>query len=268
MISINPNKSVLTLIILIMLYTTSIARSLSILIRYNNCYCISISGINRPINRFSPKITTRAFPKTHIRSVNTIPQGDHRVDSFSNAILDHSSKRGFYASSNIVMMPEGPEVRTVSDGIGRVLRSGSGHRFKGMKILSGRYTRHEEPKGWGEMIESLNSGSNDGVEDWKCKGKFQYLTLADGERSIWITLGMSGKFEFVEDGMSARGRHGRVEFEFEEVEGGGRRRLVFDDARNFGTVRCSMTREELEKKLKTLGPDILEEGEEELTGER
>ncbi|GMH57657.1 hypothetical protein TrRE_jg2532 [Triparma retinervis] len=78
---------------------------------------------------------------------------------------------------------------------------------------------------------------------------------------------MSGKFEFSGSDGRTLGSHGRVAFAFEPNDGSSVKELVFDDARNFGTVRCSSDEKELEDKLGTLGPDILEAGEGELTGE-
>ena len=78
---------------------------------------------------------------------------------------------------------------------------------------------------------------------------------------------MSGKFEFASSDGGTIGRHGRVMFCFEPMDGSGVKRLVFDDARNFGTVRCCSNVKELEDKLGTIGPDILEVGEGELTAE-
>lgn len=128
------------------------------------------------------------------------------------------------------------------------------------------------------MIESLNNNvktNGNVVKEWKCKGKFQYFSLGDGERSVWITLGMSGKFEFAEPSSSGDystvGRHGRVRFDFVEeggAEGGDIKALIFDDARNFGTVKCVFDGDELEGKLKRIGPDILADGSEELTSDK
>ena len=85
--------------------------------------------------------------------------------------------------------------------------------------MSGRYTRHGKPKGFEEFKKTMtyyeDKDSIEGIDhvtSWNAKGKFIWLTLDDGIkqpihnledrndddddflRSIWITLGMSGRF--------------------------------------------------------------------------
>jgi len=153
------------------------------------------------------------------------------------------------------MMPEGPEVRTIADQIASRLMS-SPSRLISVAMLSGRYTRHGPPENHGDFLQSLQLHPQDSViKSWKCRGKFQYLTLSDNERSVWVTLGMSGRFSFDED---LNHKHARVNFLLEDVETKERKNLVFIDARNFGTVKLSLYKEELAKKLSTLGPDLLD----------
>ena len=125
----------------------------------------------------------------------------------------------------------------------------------------------------------------DVVTEWKAKGKFIYLILDDGNssavttgensiadesdylRSIWITLGMSGRFvsetansasdyfhEYgngVEDGA-------RWYMDFWDPNNEKTRRVFYHDTRNFGTLRFSLSESELTQKLATLGLDILD----------
>jgi formamidopyrimidine-DNA glycosylase len=95
------------------------------------------------------------------------------------------------------MMPEGPEVRTLVDQ----LQGGVGMRLVDIQFLSGRYVRHGKPDGFAEFAKTMTRDKDNVeiVKEWKCKGKFIYITLdngttetdnADFVRSIWITLGM------------------------------------------------------------------------------
>ncbi|KAL7575601.1 hypothetical protein ACA910_020168 [Epithemia clementina (nom. ined.)] len=119
----------------------------------------------------------------------------------------------------------------------------------------------------------------------------------DWQRSIWITLGMTGRFaaETIHEAQeelplqAPRSQEARWYMELlvlndqmtnhhatalrrenKEVEGSSpmppeeqqqhrrRRRIHYYDARNFGTVRFSTSRRELQAKLQSLGPDILQ----------
>ncbi len=65
---------------------------------------------------------------------------------------------------------------------------------------------------------------------------------------IYNTLGMTGSWSTTET------KHSRVAF---EMSGGVR--VFFNDQRNFGTLKMVPGRQELVKKLKSLGPDMLSE---------
>lgn len=170
-----------------------------------------------------------------------------------------------FSQTTTTMMPEGPEVRTVVDQ----LQGGVGRRLQGFKFLSGRYVRHGMPKGYTEFVESLRDNDNV-VEQWNAKGKFIYLVLdgtrdePDYRRSIWITLGMTGRF-VSEKVMAAADPSSRDSLAWtrwtialEDPTTQETTTIYYQDYRNFGTLRFSLSAEELDKKLKSLGPDILE----------
>jgi uracil-DNA glycosylase len=146
----------------------------------------------------------------------------------------------------------------------------------------------------------------DVVTSWNCKGKFIWFTLDKGKwnegmdhvgegmakeiededeeneedfyRSIWVTLGMTGRFvrearmeEHVANNgneATATGRTSKLprwylEFldENESLNQNGSapttKKIYYHDTRNFGTLRFSLSKKELEEKLDSLGPDIL-----------
>ena len=125
----------------------------------------------------------------------------------------------------------------------------------------------------------------DTIVEWNAKGKFIYLVLDNGgtkndslvhtnpdfQRSIWITLGMTGQFlsERVhqQDPKYARWylHLANVSPTAEDNDNDDRNRdyrndfkIFYHDQRNFGTVRLSLSAKELETKLQSLGPDILD----------
>ena len=129
------------------------------------------------------------------------------------------------------------------------------------------------------------------VKSWNCKGKFLYILLDDGkmprkpnflpgnvtttnvtdidivksrtsdydfQRSIWITLGMTGKF-YNEAAHAKDPQHARWVLELQDVTTGDTRKMYYHDARNFGTLKFCLSRQMLLDKLQSLGPDILQE---------
>ena len=192
--------------------------------------------------------------------------------------------RTMSTSSRIVMMPEGPEVRTLVDQ----LQGGVGRRLVNMRFLSGRYVRHGPPEGLHEFAatmtkfdpvrEGVPAKAVDVIQDWNCKGKFIYILFDNGtrmpqetnrsmpilttvdpdfQRSMWITLGMSGRF-VSETAHRADSRHARWYLELLDLDANVTKRIYYHDARNFGTVKFSSSREALATKLQSLGPDILD----------
>lgn len=222
--------------------------------------------------------------------------GSHQSCTFLNTITCRPTavrSRRYSGSSSLVMMPEGPEVRTLVNQ----LQAGVGKRLVDWKFLSGRYIRHGKPAGWDAFRATMtpfseNRDSDDDTKDcileWNCKGKFIYMLLDDGDkappaspgatdfaRSIWITLGMTGRFvsQAVHDQMPKRDQeHARWYLEVapptnatihtntddEESSSSHRTRIYYYDMRNFGTLKFSLSRQDLADKLQSLGPDILQ----------
>ena len=78
-----------------------------------------------------------------------------------------------------------------------------------------------------------------------CHGKFIFA-LCTNETYLWSTLGMTGYWN------SEGGKYARIRLDF-----GDGSKVYFNDMRNFGTFKYVKTYEELEKKLSSLGPDLL-----------
>ena len=135
-------------------------------------------------------------------------------------------------------MPEGPEVKRNTDFLNRQL---SGKQIEEINILSGRYTKEKGPfKGYEKMLDKMLI-----VSEVLCKGKFIYFKFQDGT-SLWSTLGMSAAWQKKET------KHSRV-----YIKTSYGNEVFFNDIRNFGTLKYVETTKELNDKLKTLGPDVL-----------
>jgi formamidopyrimidine-DNA glycosylase len=181
-------------------------------------------------------------------------------------------RRSFARNSAVRMMPEGPEVRTLVDQ----LQAGVGRRLVDIQFLSGRYVRHGKPESFeafaNTMVPTFQPHSNipeaiDIIQEWNAKGKFIYMTLDNGnnppaadddyQRSIWVTLGMSGQF-VTEKVHKQNPRFARWYIELLDVDSMDSRKVYYHDQRNFGTLKFCLSRQELEKKLMSLGLDILD----------
>ena len=134
-------------------------------------------------------------------------------------------------------MPEGAEVRVMSESLARKVRS---RVCKKITPVTGRYTKKDIP-GIGCFKESKVTGV--GV-----KGKLIFW-IFNNETFLLNTLGMSGTWS-----NDANHKHARVRFDFETGDP-----VFFVDTRNFGTLKLVEGKSALISKLNTLGPDMLNE---------
>ena len=137
-------------------------------------------------------------------------------------------------------MPEGPEVRIVTDSLQKHL---CGDEITSITYLSGRYVKHGPPAQH-DLLERALPMCVTGVD---CKGKFIYINLED-DWSIWSTLGMSGSWS------SKQTKHSRVQLHLKSGIS-----VFFNDARNYGTLKVTRDPQALQDKLSSLGPDMLAE---------
>lgn len=129
-------------------------------------------------------------------------------------------------------MPEGPEVKLFVDRMNQNFRY---YQIKSINVLSGRYLK--------KPIKNLNSLLGKEIKSFNCKGKFIWIDLDDVV--VFNTLGMTGNWS------REKSKHSRIEINFYEND-----TLYFNDIRNFGTFQIK-NKKDLEKKLKSLGPDML-----------
>tara|TARA_X000000950_G_C13766866_1_gene599239 strand:- start:8 stop:853 length:846 start_codon:yes stop_codon:yes gene_type:complete len=139
-------------------------------------------------------------------------------------------------------MPEGPEVKKITVRLNNLI---SMLVLKDITINMGRYTKKLPTN-----FESFKSLLPLNVNSVNCHGKFIWweFTNMDGEPvnlTLWNTLGMTGYWT------TDTIKHNNVSFKFNNNT-----TVHFNDYRNFGNI-IFCTRENLEKKLKTIGPDIL-----------
>ena len=147
-------------------------------------------------------------------------------------------------------MPEGPEVKKLTDRLNKLLKN---KELNNITINSGRYKKHNNLNNFNNFIKILPVK----IKEVKCKGKFMYMIFDKEDYVLFITLGMTGWFRFsrtekIHHYYEVPDKHDNITFYFKDFE------MYFNDFRNFGTLMF-MKPSELDKKLKTLGVDILDE---------
>lgn len=136
-------------------------------------------------------------------------------------------------------MPEGPEVKTTTDFLSKYTNK----TLSGFCVLSGRYAKAGGvPNDSAALLPAK-------IKSVDCKGKFIYFTLKHNDNQdyyLFSTLGMSGMWSNV------KSKHARFAIFFDDESV-----LYYNDTRNFGTLKFVNEKSVLDKKLKSLGPDIL-----------
>lgn len=162
-------------------------------------------------------------------------------------------------------MPEIIEVKTYADFIKKKNKNNS---LLKIKIINGRYKTH----GPFDHFIKLTNKLPIKLIDVKTKGKFMYFCF-ENDLSIGVTLGLSGGW-FYKNNESTKLVHGihpemfseqaintyitnalahiNVEFVFDSGI------LYFYDQLSFGTIKIFFTQEELDKKLSSIGLDIMD----------
>ena len=77
-------------------------------------------------------------------------------------------------------MPEGPEVKKLTDRLNRLLKN---KELSKITINSGRYKKHNNLKNFNNFIKILPIK----VKDVKCKGKFMYMIFEKDDYVLIVT---------------------------------------------------------------------------------
>lgn len=148
-------------------------------------------------------------------------------------------------------MPEGPELKHSRDVLHELIL---GKSITGISTTSnGRY-KNQKPVGM-ELVESNLPLK---IVEVNVKGKFMWWTMESGDKRYfaWITYGMSGQWS------SRQGKHTSFVVEYNESGVSITRdtqKIFFNDPRHFGTIKFVSSKQELDAKLKSLGPSILDD---------
>lgn len=162
-------------------------------------------------------------------------------------------------------MPEVIEIRKYADFLRKILKN---KYIKNINILQGRYLKH----GPFHLYKELNKDLPIKVLDIKTKGKFLYMIL-DKNYYIFSTLGLRGGWTYYSNQYSSplfptlvnnlgnynvntykkiALNHLNIEFILDKGK------LYFFDQLSFGTMKVINNKDKLNKKLNSLGPDIMD----------
>ena len=140
-------------------------------------------------------------------------------------------------------IPEGPELATSRDQLRAFL---VGKRLTDIQVVGGRFAK-SPPDGLKEILEE-NSRGKLRIDSIDTKGKFMWWTM--GSWRMWCTYGMSGQWS------KKMSSHTAIVLECED-DSGTTTTVYFNDQRRFGTIKFVNDKKSHEKKLASLGPDVL-----------
>ncbi|HVI40735.1 MAG TPA: DNA-formamidopyrimidine glycosylase family protein [Anaerovoracaceae bacterium] len=144
-------------------------------------------------------------------------------------------------------MPEGPEVKLSAEAlkplvVGKLIRMVN-------SFHSGRYY-HAVPEGLEEFLNTFENSACT-IKNIQVKGKLMYWSFSN-DYYMLCTFGMTGQWSETD---SKHTCIGIVLYDIDPVKPVSM--IYFNDARHFGTIKFIKGKKELNKKLDTLGPDML-----------
>lgn len=144
----------------------------------------------------------------------------------------------------IKSMPEGPEVKRIVERLNKGL---AGKKLRAFNFENQSYCDKQVRDQISDLRQKLETEEMT-IDSVNCKGKFIWFSLNDGEWEIWHTLGMSGTWRSYNPKKNV----------MVSLVTGEDKKWYYKDSRRFGTFKIfHRDNSTLEKKLTTLGPDML-----------
>lgn len=141
-------------------------------------------------------------------------------------------------------MPEAPELANSRDYLRKIL---VGKRFRSFDVVGGRFKK-KPPENFEKFLDELRQAPLV-ISSVDTKGKFMWWTI--GQWFMWCTYGMSGQWT------QKKSDHIGVTAWVDDPDGKNLSCVHFRDPRRFGTIKFVHDKKAHEKKLLSLGPDML-----------
>jgi formamidopyrimidine-DNA glycosylase len=142
-------------------------------------------------------------------------------------------------------MPEGPEILLSTQYLLSKIRK---RYITKVSIISGKYIKKPIP-GFALLEGRFR------IEDISCKGKFMWMTLTSDNTLVYLmsSFGMTGSWEFQQNNYT------RLVFELDNgTKNNKTYKLYYNDQRNFGNIGVTDNLAVLEKKINSLGLDLIQ----------
>lgn len=151
-------------------------------------------------------------------------------------------------------MPEGPEVKLLTKQIKEKLDPSKKWKLENIKVIAGPYKTNDKPL-YKKFRNNIKKKMGIKYIDIKNNGKFMYMEFLQSSTPIFLGIGfgLTGRFISSKPNESESKLH-KITFTFRNKNGKSCR-LYYLDQRNMGRLEW-LSEIELQKKLKTFGPDI------------
>ena len=147
----------------------------------------------------------------------------------------------------VIPIPEGPELKHSRDSLREILLE---KRLRKVEVVGGRYLK-KSIDGMEEFVSEATAPPPT-IDSVDVKGKFMWWSV--GEWKLFCTYGMSGQWT-----RAAVDKNTAVSIWVDNADGSNLFRINFRDPRRFGTLKFVKNNSELQKKLDSLGPDVLDD---------
>lgn len=140
-------------------------------------------------------------------------------------------------------MPEGPECKIIAEKLNKSLKNKILHNI--VFYPNSRYVKHNFPEKYQNFKEKLPLK----ISSVNVKGKLLWFDFGNDIKML-NTLGMSGIWTYNKE------KHCDIEFVYTDEEKN-QNSIFFKDVRHFGTIKFLLDKPSFDKKIKSIGPDVL-----------
>lgn len=150
-------------------------------------------------------------------------------------------------------MPEGPECHIMTDQLNTICKNK--HVVKAV-IKGGAFETTPRFKEFRETIQEFNEAMPLEIKHIKCKGKFIYFRFNKSEWGFSSSMGTTGNWRADREQDPKERKFYHFYLSMQDTETGKKTRVWLKDMRRQAYLKIYKTKDELDKKLNALGPDL------------